>query len=356
MTWNTLDFHPSSDAGYCGLLGLNGSREANLITRYCDCLVVVGSHLSKQLTGDDLTKFAENSQIFIIDIDDDEFYRFQNHGRITCINFDLRNNLLVENLMQAFVSCPSEWLNFVLDLKEFRTKGIEECVLAAIPKGSVNQYEVYESINENMEPNDIFVVDGGGNVLFSALANIRVNGTQNRVITDAGTACMGSGLPQSIGAAKAGKGRVICFIGDGSMMFNLQEVQTILHHWLDIVVIIFNNDGYSAIKNTEDAFFTNRFGVSADSGISFPDFSKLLPSFGMPYHRIAEAGFNQYLKELLSENKVAKGPMVIEVMISEKTPLVPCGGFRRNADGVLSRRATWDMYPDINLQPLENKS
>ena len=44
---------------------------------------------------------------------------------------------------------------------------------------------------------------------------------------------MGSGIPQAIGSALSGE-ESFCFIGDGSMQFNIQELQTIKHHNLTL--------------------------------------------------------------------------------------------------------------------------
>ena len=63
---------------------------------------------------------------------------------------------------------------------------------------------------------------------------------------------MGFGLPGAIGASIASKkGSVLCMNGDGAMMFNLQELETIKYHNLPIKIIIFSNDGYLSLKHTQ---------------------------------------------------------------------------------------------------------
>ena len=71
---------------------------------------------------------------------------------------------------------------------------------------------------------------------------------------------MGTGIPEAIGASiSSGKAETYCIIGDGSMMFNMQELQTVKHHNLPIKIIIYNNLGYLAIKHTQQSFLDKSF-------------------------------------------------------------------------------------------------
>lgn len=95
---------------------------------------------------------------------------------------------------------------------------------------------------------------------------------------------MGDDLPEAIGAA-AYKNNIYCVTGDGSVMMNLQELQTIVYNNLPIKIIIFNNDGYGAIRTTCKTFFAGtNAGCDEKSGISFPDFRKISDAFGIDYH------------------------------------------------------------------------
>jgi len=88
----------------------------------------------------------------------------------------------------------------------------------------------------------------------------------------------GYDLPAAIGAAFALKterpgasGRVVCLAGDGSIQMNVQELQTIAHHQLPIKIFVFNNAGYSSIRQTQDNLCAGlRVGESSASGVSFP--------------------------------------------------------------------------------------
>ena len=134
---------------------------------------------------------------------------------------------------------------------------------------------------------------------------------------------MGSGLPQSVGAALSGKNKVFCFIGDGSMQFNIQELQTIKHHNLNITIFLINNSGYQAIIDTQNAYFNgNKFGVNAESGLSLPNFQKIINAYQISYELFS----SDYQ---LSENEIKRichdndSPKVIEILVKPDTPMYP---------------------------------
>ena len=346
LTWNTLDFAAYKNSENCGLIGISGTREANLLIYYSDLVIGFGTHLSKMLTGDSLKDFAPDAKnIFIFDIDEKESFRFISDERFKSIKLNLKN--LELNSIKLTNNKFKEWKILYRELKLLRSKNIIEECEKNIPKDSINQYQAYDIISENLAEDDLIVVDGGGNVLFSALQSLKLK-NENRLITGAGIGCMGSGIPESIGAAFSKNKRVICFIGDGSFQFNIQELQTIYHHNLNLIIILFNNDGYLAIKNTQDSFFERRFGVDSESGLSLPEFSNIIKGYNIKYKLFEHKNDLNYLNKNFRN---LKGPCVLEIKISEKTPLIPRGGFKTDKYGNNVRRKTWDMLPSIDTLP-----
>ena len=155
-----------------------------------------------------------------------------------------------------------------------------------------------------MREDDCIVVDGGGNVLFSCLQNIKSK-SDNRIVTGAGIGCMGSGLPEAIGACMASGKRTLCFIGDGSMQFNIQELQTIIENKLPILIVIFNNNGYLAIKNTQDNTLTE--GLYPDSGLSLPNYQKICNAYGINYTKLSTSADYATIKKLFTSKVYSLG-------------------------------------------------
>ena len=99
---------------------------------------------------------------------------------------------------------------------------------------------------------------------------------------------MGYDLPAAIGAALRPGQRIICLAGDGSIMMNLQELQTIVGYRLPIKIFVLNNGGYHSIRQTQRNFFPdNVVGCGTESGLTFPDFERVATAFGLPHARCA---------------------------------------------------------------------
>jgi len=126
-------------------------------------------------------------------------------------------------------------------------------------------------------------------------------------------------LPMAIGASIAGgKAPVLCMEGDGSLMMNIQELQTVVHHKLPIKIFIFNNNGYFSIRNTHQTFFQKIFAADPSSGVTLPDYSKIIPAWGLEYERINNDGELDKLKKVME----CECPIVCELMLDPSQPLL----------------------------------
>lgn len=153
----------------------------------------------------------------------------------------------------------------------------------------------------------IMVIDGGGTALYTGFQSSYIK-EGSRLICSAAISAMGSGLPEAVGACIASGKLTTCLIGDGSFMLNLQELQTIKHHNLNIKVFVINNGGYLAIKHTQMSFLGKRLhGVGAPD-ISFPDTSMIAEAFELPFFRL-HAPYDD-IKQVLD----CEGPVLCEVM------------------------------------------
>ena len=71
-------------------------------------------------------------------------------------------------------------------------------------------------------------------------------------------------------------------------MKNMQELQTVVFNKLNIKIFLINNNGYHSIRQTQENLFKGQthVGIGGGYGLSMPDFSKVIPAFGIPYHKI----------------------------------------------------------------------
>jgi acetolactate synthase-1/2/3 large subunit len=122
---------------------------------------------------------------------------------------------------------------------------------------------------------------------------------------------MGYGLPAAIGAYYGTKEPIICIEGDGSIMMNLQELETVRYNKIPLKIFIINNLGYLSIKLTQNSFFKGHLVASEEnSGVSIPSFEKLAKVFGLEYYSILDnSEINSKLKKAFKKDC----PMIIEV-------------------------------------------
>ena len=174
-----------------------------------------------------------------------------------------------------------------------------------------------------------------------------------RLFHNSGCASMGYDLPAAIGAALGypDRKRIICIAGDGSVMMNLQELQTIVHKHLPIKIFILNNYGYHSIRQTQQNFFSNNIiGCDIESGVSFPDFEKIAGAFGLLYRKIEKhVDIDEAIRKILSQ----PGAMITEVMLDLHQAFEPKLSSRKLEDGTMVTASLEDMAPFLSREELE---
>ena len=163
---------------------------------------------------------------------------------------------------------------------------------------------------------------------------------------------MGYDLPAAIGVCAAiGKPRrVICIAGDGSIMMNIQELQTIAGYNLPVKVILLNNSGYVSIFQTHRNFFNGvEVGGGPKSNVTFPDFGKVAAAFGFGYSRAAQ---HDELLEKLRATVDSSGPAICELIIDENVSFAPKLGAKQHPDGRITSPALEDLTPFLPREVL----
>jgi acetolactate synthase-1/2/3 large subunit len=214
------------------------------------------------------------------------------------------------------------------------------------PGPPVSPYYFIEQLFERLAEDDVVVCANAAACIVPYQAG-RL-GAGQRLISNSGSASMGYDLPAAVGAAVAREGkRVICLAGDGSIQFNIQELQTIVHHRLPVKIFVLNNNGYLSIRQTQTNFFGNLVGESPASGVSFPDMVKLACVYGLPAMRIESASDFCRIEQMLD----APGPALCEVRLDPAQEFEPRLKSRQLPDGKLVSPNLEDMYPF--LEPSE---
>ena len=144
---------------------------------------------------------------------------------------------------------------------------------------------------------------------------------------------MGYGLPAAIGACITNGKPVICLEGDGSIMMNLQELQTVKTNHLPLKIFILKNGEYHSIFQTQNNFFKGRLtGCNTTSGVEVPDFVRVAKAFGLPALRITK---NKELPSKIKRVLQHKGPLVCEVDCLSDYIFAPKLSARKLSNGIL---------------------
>jgi acetolactate synthase-1/2/3 large subunit len=157
---------------------------------------------------------------------------------------------------------------------------------------------------------------------------------------------MGFALPAAIGAQHAKDGLVFAVIGDGSIMMNLQELESIRYQSLPIKIIVINNNAYSIIRRRQRDLFRNRtIGTDPGNGVSCPDFSKVAECFGLHYEIIENvSSLDDGLRALFEY----PGPVLCEIIGREDQGYIELGHARGAKDGRMVRRPLEDQAPFLD--------
>lgn len=301
LSWSSIDLVSHDEELYFGMPGIYGQRAANHIVQRCDLLLVLGSRLAIPQTGYRTDNFAKGAKIVVVDIDPSEDKPFvDEYIHQDCAEF-----------LETFEMEPAsqDWIN---ECKELRAKYpiIEPCHY-----GPMNSYNIVNTMSKYLKPNTVIVTDMG-TALLSGHQAIHL-GPGHTMFSSYGLGEMGFGLPAAIGAAFACPDRpVLCLNCDGSMMMNLQELQTIKQHNLNVKIVVFNNDGYLMIKHTQKMLFGGKYtAVNADTGITLPDYIELGKAFGYKTFRLVDEWNPEFLD--------CEGPCICEIMMDPEQDFVP---------------------------------
>lgn len=328
---------------YFGLSGSIGPRTGNFIVQNADVIVSLGCSLGFKMTGFEQKKFAPNAYIIAIDIDRNELIK--PGVRVDkIINSDLALFFEKANKQATKIEVKKDWIDYCKSLK--KRFSVFEPAESVSDEERVCSYKFWQEY-EKFEPEDSITVLGN-NTANSAKLQIGIKKPNQRIVANNNCGSMGADLPESIGAAVASNKTVICVTGDGSIMMNLQELQTIRQYGLPVKVIVFSNDGYNAIRQTSKNFFNGVcIGCTADTGVSFPNFEDVAKTFGMNYMCCHNNGeLDACLKEFFERKDV----VLLEVMQRLDDPVSPKVMSRMKEDGTFDTPSLEDMAPFISKE------
>lgn len=331
---------------YYGNSGNVGPRAGNFILQNADVLLTLGNSLGFRQTGFNLEGFAPDAKIIMVDVDAEEGKKPGLHIH-KFVHADLRDAIGAMLTCDSTIQVPVKWIEYCNMLKSRFTPF--EATENINMEERVCSYYFWKIFQKYEEEDSILAL--GNNTANTAKLQIGVNRAKQRVLTNYTCGSMGYDVPAAIGAAIAAGRKVYCVTGDGSVMMNLQELQTIVQNDLPVNLVIFSNDGYGAIRQTSKNFFNGAYiGCTPDTGVSFPDFAKVADTFGYLYKKCTS---NAQVEEAVKWLVNSKHRVLLEVEQKLDDPVTPKVMSRLDENGRMLTPALQDMYPFLPEEELK---
>ena len=350
--WNAVDLIEDEHPLYCGRAGNMGDRAGNFAIQNADLILAIGTRISIRQVGYNWQTWAREAEVIMVDIDKAEMKKPTLHVEMP-IWADAKDFLTKLSLTaEATVSKGGEWnetcARWKRDYPAVLPRHLEE-------NGSTaNVYAFVRYLSSRLPENSLTAVSNGACCVVGNQAYVIKKGA--RMANNSAVASMGYGLPAAIGTCIGGGRReTICLEGDGSIMMNLQELQTVLTNRLPIKIFLINNGGYHSIRITQSNLFSDhcKVGIGEESGdLSFPKFELIAKAFGYPYY---SAHSNSEMMEVVDTVLSLEGPVFCEIFTDTAQVWEPKSSTKRLPDGTLVSPPLEDLAPFLPREELKKQ-
>ncbi|HFT7191928.1 TPA: acetolactate synthase 2 catalytic subunit [Enterobacter ludwigii] len=294
---------------YLGMLGMHGTKAANMAVQACDLLIAVGARFDDRVTGK-LNTFAPNANVIHMDIDPAEM----NKLRQAHVALQGNLNTLLPALQQPLKI--DAWRQHTADMRVEHTWRYDH------PGDAIYAPLLLKQLSDRKPADCVVTTDVGQHQMWSA-QHMTYTRPEN-FITSSGLGTMGFGLPAAVGAQVARPNdTVICISGDGSFMMNVQELGTVKRKQLPLKIVLLDNQRLGMVRQWQQLFFQERY--SETTLTDNPDFLILASAFGIPGQHITR---KDQVEAALDTMLSSEGPYLLHVSIDELEnvwPLVPPG-------------------------------
>jgi len=337
FTASAVDTIGSGNVGSIGSIGMMGcSRSAAQALQTADLLIVLGSRMNSMITGPDYNDFGRAAKVVVVDIDPVEHSK---PGRKVDVflEMDVKDFIKRINSTSSFSALES-WVKHCEALRQ-QSFMLEEFMEA---NEGIDLYQVARILSDLLPEDGVLVTDSGLIELILP-TNIHFK-TGQRCLHPVSQGAMGYALPAAVGAHYASQRQVLTVIGDGSIMMNLQELQTVRHNKIPIIIIVVNNNAYSIIRKRQVELFRGRtIGTDSSNGLSCPDFEEVADCFGLKYFRAATlTDFRSAIQQAMS----IEGPIMIEVQGVTNQEYIQIAR-KKDLSGKLLRMPIENQFPFI---------
>lgn len=341
---------------YVGRCGGTGDRAGNFAVQNSDVFFSEGCRLSYSQTGFKTESWAREAYKILSDIDINEVKKTDLRADlpVAADALELTEKIIAEARRRGAtkehpLNGEDGWRELCRTWKA-RYKAVSEEHYRVLEEGRTNIYAFYDKLSDAL-PEDAAIMVSVGTSRVVGSQTFRIKKGQ-RFITNSNTASMGFDLPAIVGISRAEPGKtVVCVTGEGCLMMNLQEFQTLRQNHIPFRLFVVNNEGYHSVRQTQSGFFkTSLVGVGEESGdLSFPDLGLLAPAFGLSY-RACHAP--EDLSDAIRETLESEESCICEIFVTKKQFTEPKISSRKLEDGSMVSAPLEDMYPFLPREEL----
>lgn len=350
--WNSIDLIEDEHSLYCGRGGNMGDRAGNFAVQNADLVLAIGTRISIRQVGYNWKTWAREAKVIMVDIDQAELKKPTIHVDMPIWAdagdfLDALNRRIGDDAEPVSKEewwreqCQTWKKRYPVTLKRHWRENGE----------TANVFAFIRYLSESLPEGSLTAVSNGACCVVGHQDWCIKKDT--RFIINNAIASMGYGLPAAIGVCiSGGRKETICLEGDGSIMMNLQELQTIVTNQLPIKLFLINNAGYHSIRQTQNNLFKehSKVGIGPESGdLSFPDYRKIAEAFGYPYFC---AHSNEEMKEAVRETLAQPGFAFCEIFTDTEQVWEPKSATRRLSDGRLVSPPLEDLAPFLSREEL----
>ena len=252
---------------YVGRCGGTGDRAGNFAVQNSDVFFSEGCRLSYSQTGFKTESWAREAYKILSDIDINEVKKTDLRADlpVAADALELTEKIIAEARRRGAtkehpLNGEDGWRELCRTWKA-RYKAVSEEHYRVLEEGRTNIYAFYDKLSDAL-PEDAAIMVSVGTSRVVGSQTFRIKKGQ-RFITNSNTASMGFDLPAIVGISRAEPGKtVVCVTGEGCLMMNLQEFQTLRQNHIPFRLFVVNNEGYHSVRQTQSGFFKTSLSVS----------------------------------------------------------------------------------------------
>ena len=299
--------HPSGLA--LGMAGMHGHPVANRALMAADVVVAIGSRFSDRTTGN-RQRFAADAKIIHIDLDPAEIDKTV-ESDVWLIGDAGRVLEAIMGAMRKKIADHSEWNKTLADIRR------KEPMPHSSYEGEIAPWQALEAFCEITDHKAIITTEVGQNQMWAA-QHCKVEAPR-RFLSSGGLGTMGFGFPAAIGAAYACPGQTVCCVaGDGSLMMNIQELDTCARYNIPVKIMLLNNACLGNVRQWQYLFYNCRYSNTIYT--RNPDFVALSESMGVPAFSVSSPSeLRPAIEKMLAE----PGPALLDVRIPQGAMVLP---------------------------------